>query len=215
MSPKVPEAYLEARRKEILWAAYKCFVEKGFNNTTMQDIYDTTKLSPGAVYNYFSSKEDIVIAAVEMFNDWSIASIEPLLKENTDESFIKIFKFWFDSIMQSDVRDHYGVQMSFYAEAARNKDIREAMSKSMDSAGVKLAGPVQRSQSAGLFNSKLNPVSIAHIMVGMVFTAAIHKMIEPDFNLESYRKACEAMLSGTFATPPAKTHQVIKPKLKI
>ena len=72
MSPKVPEAYLTARRNEIIHAASHCFAEKGFHNTTMQDIYDATGLSPGAVYNYFSNKEDIVAATVEEFSRASI-----------------------------------------------------------------------------------------------------------------------------------------------
>lgn len=208
MSPKVPKAYLDARREEIIMAAYKCFAAKGFYNTTMQDIYEATKLSPGAVYNYFSSKEDIVAAAVQMYNELAITSVDSLLKENTDKSFINIFKFWFKSIMQGDVRDSYGVQMAFYAEAARNKVIREAMIKSMDNAGTRLAGLVKKSQRAGLFNPRLDPVSIAHVMVGMVFTAAIHKMVDTDFNLKNYEQACEAMLTGAFATPPK--HRPVK-----
>ena len=94
MSPKVPEAYLQARRNEIMDAAVKCFMEKGFHNTTMQDIYDATNLSPGAVYNYFSSKEDIVITVLKEFRDWSISSITPLLSENQPESLIKYIEFW-------------------------------------------------------------------------------------------------------------------------
>jgi AcrR family transcriptional regulator len=202
MSPKVPEAYLKARRTEIIEAAYKCFMEKGFHNTTMQDIYKATHLSPGAVYNYFSSKEDIVVGAVEMYSDWTMASVESLLKQNTGESFINIFKFWFQTIMQSDIRDIYGVQMDFYAEAARNKVIRDAMIKNMEATGNRLAEAVKKSQQSGMFNPLLDPISTVHVMVGMVFTAAIHKMIDPDFDLEKYERVCEAMLNGTFSNPP-------------
>lgn len=206
MSPKVPKAYLEARRAEIIEAAYKCFMEKGFHNTTMQDIYEATHLSPGAVYNYFSSKEDIVAAAVKMYSEWSLASVESLLKQHTGESFIEIFRYWFKSIMQSDVRDIYGVQMAFYAEAARNNVVRDAMIKNMDDTGARLAGLVKKGQRSGLFNPRLDPESIAHIMVGMVFTAAIHKMIDPDFNLEKYEQVCESMLNGAFSAPPDSRH---------
>lgn len=204
MSPKVPKAYLDARREEIIIAAYKCFIAKGLHNTTMQDIYEATDLSPGAVYNYFNSKEDIVAAVMLMFTDWSAAPIEKVLNENTDAPFLKIFKYWFQYVMENDMRDYYGVQMDFYAAATRNKVIREGIIKSMAIAGDLLTGPVQQSQRAGLFNPKLNALSIAHIMVGMVFTASIHKMIEPDFDLENYEKVCEAMLTGTFASPHVK-----------
>jgi AcrR family transcriptional regulator len=198
MSPKVPKAYLKARRAEIVEAAFKCFMEKGFHNTTMQDIYNATKLSPGAIYNYFSSKEDIVVAAVKGYSDWSISSLSSLISENPDELFIKYFQFLFSTVKQSDITKSFSVQQDIYSEATRNSRIREAVIKSMNAIGVKLVEPVKRKQCAGLFNSKLDPLSIAHVMAGMVWAGAVHKMLEPDFDMENFGQVCEALLNGTF-----------------
>jgi AcrR family transcriptional regulator len=205
MSPKVPKAYLEARRAEILGAAYKCFMEKGFHNTTMQDIYDSTNLSPGAVYNYFSSKEDIVVASVQQYTEESLGSLDAMIEENPDESFIKYFRFIFSTKADNDIPESFNVDLEFFAEATRNSSIREAMIKAMDATGVKLIDPIRRKQQAGLYNARLNPVSIAHVMVGMVFAAAVHKMLEPDFDMANYRRVCEAMLKGTFSTSAKRT----------
>jgi len=214
MSPKVPQAYLDARRNEILEAAYKCFMEKGFHNTTMQDIYDATKLSPGAVYNYFSSKEDIVVAAVKEFSDWSLIPLSSLISENPEESFIKYFQFLFSTVKQNDITKSFSVHQDIYSEATRNNSIREAVIKSMNATGVKLIEPVKRKQRAGLFNSKLDPLSIAHVMAGMVWAGAVHKMLEPDFDMENFGQVCEAMLNGTFTTTPIKSQKTNQTKLK-
>src|SRR5690242_15007919 len=61
--PKVSEQHMEARRQQIIDAAYRCFARKGFHQTTMRDIYEEAGLSPGAVYHYFSSKADIIEAS--------------------------------------------------------------------------------------------------------------------------------------------------------
>jgi AcrR family transcriptional regulator len=204
MSPKVPKAYLDARRAEIIGAAYNCFMEKGFHNTTMQDIYDATKLSPGAVYNYFSSKEDIVAAAVKEGSKQSLTPLASLISENPDESFIKYFQFLFATIKQNDITKSFSVQQDIYSEATRNSKIREAVIKSMNAIGVKLIGPVKRKQRAGFFNTRLDPLSIAHVMAGMVWAGAVHKMLEPDFDMENFGQVCEAMLTGTFTTTPTK-----------
>ena len=45
--------------KLILDAASKLFVEKGYDGTSLQDIINETKLSKGAIYHHFSSKEEI------------------------------------------------------------------------------------------------------------------------------------------------------------
>ena len=214
MSPKVPKAYLEARRTEILGAAYKCFIEKGFHNTTMQDIYNATSLSPGAVYNYFSSKEDIVIAATKGFQDWSISSLTSLISENPNESLIKYVQFWLSLIKQSDVSKSISVQLDLYSEATRNSSIREAMLKTMDATHAIFIELIKHNQQAGVFNAKLDPLAIARVFVGMVFVVAVHKIVEPDVNVDTYEAVCEAMIKGTFACPPKRRRSTNRPKSK-
>ena len=47
----------------ILDAAYRLFMEKGYERTSIQDIIDQLGgLSKGAIYHHFKSKEDILIA---------------------------------------------------------------------------------------------------------------------------------------------------------
>src|ERR1700674_203235 len=63
--PRVSEEYMAGRREEILGAAKTCFAREGFHATSMRDIYRACGLSPGAVYNPFASKEEIVRALGE------------------------------------------------------------------------------------------------------------------------------------------------------
>src|SRR5437867_13411210 len=58
--PKVTEAHLEARRQQIMDAAAACFCRNGCHHSTMHDICRQAELSAGAVYRYFSSKEEII-----------------------------------------------------------------------------------------------------------------------------------------------------------
>lgn len=51
----------EARRLQILDAAREIFFAKGFESATIEEIADKTELSKGALYLYFSSKEEIYI----------------------------------------------------------------------------------------------------------------------------------------------------------
>lgn len=53
--------YPEETVKLILDTAQKLFIEKGYEQTSLQDIIDATKLSKGAIYHHFTSKEDIFI----------------------------------------------------------------------------------------------------------------------------------------------------------
>src|SRR6478735_1798730 len=60
--PKVTDAHRESRREQILIAAWKCFSRKGFHSTSMADVIKEAGLSAGAVYLYFKSKDEIIVA---------------------------------------------------------------------------------------------------------------------------------------------------------
>src|SRR6056297_599436 len=64
----------EVRKAEIMQAAKKLFYEKGYINTTTQDIIKALNISRGLLYYHFDSKEDILFSIVEKHT-------EPLLSK--------------------------------------------------------------------------------------------------------------------------------------
>ncbi|MBN8912119.1 MAG: TetR/AcrR family transcriptional regulator [Rhizobiales bacterium] len=63
--PKLKPETQQARRERILDAAEVCFARAGFHRCTMQDICREAGISPGALYVYFASKEDLIAGIVE------------------------------------------------------------------------------------------------------------------------------------------------------
>jgi TetR/AcrR family transcriptional regulator, transcriptional repressor of aconitase len=63
--PKVSQQHRDARREQILAAARRCFLRDGFHATSMQDLFAEAGLSSGAVYSYFASKDDVILAIAE------------------------------------------------------------------------------------------------------------------------------------------------------
>jgi AcrR family transcriptional regulator len=58
--PRVSQEHSEARRRQILAGARRCFAENGFHAPSMQDLLNEIGLSPGAFYRYFASKEELI-----------------------------------------------------------------------------------------------------------------------------------------------------------
>ncbi len=50
----------EAKRQEMLAAAEKLFLSKGYDATSVQDILDVLHVSKGGFYHHFASKEDVL-----------------------------------------------------------------------------------------------------------------------------------------------------------
>ena len=53
----------EVTREHLLRAAAAAFAEHGFRGATLADIADRAGITTGPIYNYFSSKEDLFVAA--------------------------------------------------------------------------------------------------------------------------------------------------------
>lgn len=75
MPPKVSDRYKEQKRASLLKSAFDCFAEKGFHQTTIDDIAAHAKSSKGAIYNYFFSKEDIFLQILERRNEEWLESL--------------------------------------------------------------------------------------------------------------------------------------------
>ncbi len=59
----------EVRRAQILGAALRCFGEKGFHGSKIDDISHACGLSKGAIYWHFESKEEIFLALFDGFDE--------------------------------------------------------------------------------------------------------------------------------------------------
>lgn len=75
MSPKIVDKV--KRKKEIALATLDIFAEKGFAATSISEIAKAVGIGKGTIYEYFRSKEEIILSAIE-------AWVESIQSENTD-----------------------------------------------------------------------------------------------------------------------------------
>ncbi|WP_461077287.1 TetR/AcrR family transcriptional regulator [Streptomyces deserti] len=79
---RVSQEHLDARRRQILDGAALCFARNGFHATSMQDVLKEVGLSAGAVYRYFSGKEELIGAIVDEVLDVVGGTYESAAEEN-------------------------------------------------------------------------------------------------------------------------------------
>ncbi|AKS39037.1 TetR family transcriptional regulator [Anoxybacillus gonensis] len=58
-----------SRKEQIIEVAMKLFAEKGYHATSMQEIAEHSHLAKGSLYNYFKSKEEIVLSIFQYHYD--------------------------------------------------------------------------------------------------------------------------------------------------
>ena len=64
--PRVSAAHEQEVRDRIVNAALRVFGDRGFHGATMQDVVRESGLSVGAIYTWFTSKDDLFIAACDL-----------------------------------------------------------------------------------------------------------------------------------------------------
>ncbi|MCU9614610.1 TetR/AcrR family transcriptional regulator [Caldibacillus lycopersici] len=78
------------RKKHVIMMAHQLFIEKGFQATSIQDILDYSGISKGTFYNYFSSKNELLIALLkELYFEMEQAQNKLLVGQ--DASDLEIF----------------------------------------------------------------------------------------------------------------------------
>lgn len=64
--PRISDARRAAQREKIVHALLATVTEKGVADTSMADVIERSGLSAGAIYGYFASKDEILIAAARV-----------------------------------------------------------------------------------------------------------------------------------------------------
>lgn len=160
------EAKAEIRRREILEASAACFVRRGFHQTTMNEICAEADISPGGLYRYFESKEEIVVAIAEA--DRSDTHRLLGIMDGSDdvvEGLIAVFRLMIPAVADPD----YGrLGLEVTAEAARNPKVGVLFTRNQVEVRNRLAVALGKGQSMGQVDRNLDPSAAAEVLLSII-----------------------------------------------
>lgn len=108
------------RRNRILDAAERCFARTGFHKATMQDVAAECGMSPGNLYRYFASKDDVVAGMAERDRERFMHDVERL---KTAPDPRATFEALARQHLVEEPREKALLMMELWAEGARNPRI--------------------------------------------------------------------------------------------
>ena len=97
---------IEKRRKEIVDAVVPLFIEKGFHKTTTRQIAKAANFSIGTLYEYVTSKEDVLYLVCQAIHDEvkeNIGDVLSLRKRGRDALSAIIYEYFMICHRMSDV----------------------------------------------------------------------------------------------------------------
>lgn len=124
-----------ARRRQVLEAAELCFGRSGFHGASMAEISKAAGMSAGHIYNYFDSKDAIIMA----FVDRRMEEVSALLRDMGSSE--DPLQHMVDDVAQR-VPEHvnpafWALPMEIHAEATRNPRIAAALHAADEDARLK------------------------------------------------------------------------------
>ncbi|MET7857461.1 TetR/AcrR family transcriptional regulator [Streptomyces sp. NPDC005318] len=166
---RVSQAHLDARRRQILDGAARCFARNGFHGTSMQDVLQEVGLSAGAVYRYFSGKDDLIAAIAgeavggvrQAFEEAARVSPPP----TPDVLIGRVTRTLFDGDRELDRRAYAGLIVQVWSETLRSERLAATLSEAYGGLKVAWAELVEVYRETGVLSADVPSDHVARTLI--------------------------------------------------
>ena len=195
--PRVSQEHLDARRRQILDAARRCFVRNGFHATSMQDVLSEANLSAGAVYRYFRSKDDIIAAiAIDALAEVTSA-FEDVFDTDTPPPVEEVLGRILTTIQRLDnTQDLAKVAIQVWGEVLRSPTLAERFAEAIGSVRLILTRLVEAYQERGLITREVPADHIAPGLIGLVHGLMVQQALLGDVDAAVFGDGLRALLAS-------------------
>jgi AcrR family transcriptional regulator len=177
--PRVSQEHEQEVRDRIVRASLEAFAEHGFHRATMQDIVRASGLSVGAIYTYFKSKSDLILAGCDLITDQELAQLGERLAGVTDyrERLAAALGYWFDNLaVEQTDRGSGFLMLQAWAEVETDPAIRQMLTKRRHETTTAIVLVLQEGVTRGELPAWLDVASVAQalsaLLDGMLIQAA-------------------------------------------
>jgi AcrR family transcriptional regulator len=193
--PRVKPERKAERRAQIVSAARTCFARSGYHKTTLQDVFAEAGLSAGCVYNYFQSKEGLMLAIAEERHDderrW-IASASDTA--DPIAGLRQVAKRFVHEYLTNEALDKRRIALQTWSEAQINPAILSSVREGLHGPTAQLAQLIRRAQAGKRLTSKLDADSIAQSIIALFHGAVLQKLWKPDIDSDAQLAVFEHFL---------------------
>lgn len=162
----------EIRRAEIMDAAMLLFMEKGYANTTTQDIVDKVNISRGLLYYHFKNKEDILYYLVERYSEKLLRDIHVIVNDDDKTAIEKIRAFIDATIISTDNVSAEGTELQKTVDLEENRYMLDKLShKLIEKLTIYFERIINQGISEKVFSVKYPSETAEFLMTAYVFVS--------------------------------------------
>ncbi|HEL4112169.1 TPA: TetR/AcrR family transcriptional regulator [Stenotrophomonas maltophilia] len=163
----------EQRIAQILQAALRCFLAKGFHQTSMRDIAQAAGVSLGNLYNHFPGKEAIILAVAVAESEELAPLLQRLAASEGERAQVLAFLRDFHALCRQPEWATLAVEV--LAESARDPAVAEAFAANRRQLQQVLADALQRVAQRERRRPALAPALQAQVLLDAIESDALRR----------------------------------------
>jgi AcrR family transcriptional regulator len=200
--PRVSQAHLDARRRQILDAARRCFVRNGFHATSMQDVLAEANLSAGAVYRYFRGKDEIIAAIAGEAVAEVAGALDSAFDAEDPPPLDEVLGAAFLAIERVDAEQGFArLALQVWGEAVRSPALAEMIRGEVRQIRDALARLVRVYQDRGLMGADAPAEQVAQVLVGLLPGFVFQHALLGDADPAALRAGLRTLLTTRLDSP--------------
>ncbi|WP_157117174.1 TetR/AcrR family transcriptional regulator [Nocardia vaccinii] len=200
--PRLTPQRWAARRQQILDGARGCFLRNGFHATSMKEVVEAAQMSPGAVYNHFASKDELVAAICEQALAEVTNTFEQLSGEQPLPPLAEAVTAVFGHTAPLDAqRDSARLLVQIWAEAIRSPALAARVEPIFRTVRGVLATLVTRYQDQDLLPRTTAAEEIADILLATLQGTILRDAVLGDVDLTALQRGFRALWPTATTTP--------------
>lgn len=192
MSPKVSDAYKKEKKKELLKAARRVFILKGYTHVTMQDVMNEANVSRGGLYAYFNHIDHLFMEVLQFEDREDILFFEPTVDRPLGDQltdWIKLQQQNIEGINNSLVRAK--AEFFLTSNYANEKEHFPYISERYDN----LKNAIKRFLQKGMDQQEFKPL-LAPEDIALYFISFLDGLMLDTFQLGSEKTNVKAQLTA-------------------
>ncbi len=148
------------------------FMEKGYANTTTQDIVDKVNISRGLLYYHFKNKEDILYCLVERYSEKLLSDIHVIVYDDDKTAIEKIRAFIDATIISTDNVSAEGTELQKTVDLEENRYMLDKLShKLIEKLTIYFERIINQGISEKVFSVKYPSETAEFLMTAYVFVS--------------------------------------------